>query len=81
MPMILIARFHFYCNIVNNDRLKFIFNDGLSIENSLAIAKSFFNDSEIICEPDSGIFYAMNKGLRKADAEYFKWINSGDQLV
>jgi len=42
MPMILIARFHFYCNIVNNDRLKFIFIDGLSIENSLAIAKSFF---------------------------------------
>jgi hypothetical protein len=23
----------------------------------------------------------MDKGIRKADAEYFNWINSGDQLV
>jgi glycosyltransferase involved in cell wall biosynthesis len=65
----------------NDERFEFIFIDGLSIDNSLAIAKSFYNDSEIICESDSGIYNAMNKGLRKADAEYVIWINSGDQLV
>jgi len=65
----------------NDERFEFIFIDGLSNDNSLAVAKSFYNDSEIICESDTGIYNAMNKGLRKADAEYVIWINSGDQLV
>jgi glycosyltransferase involved in cell wall biosynthesis len=65
----------------NDERFEFIFIDGLSNDNSLALAKDFYKDSEIICEPDSGIYYAMNKGLRKAKGDYVIWINSGDELV
>lgn len=64
-----------------DERFEFIFIDGLSNDNSLAVAKSFCEDSEIICESDTGIYNAMNKGLRIADAEYVIWINSGSQLV
>jgi len=65
----------------NDDRFEFIFVDALSNDNSLAVAMSFYSDSEIICEPDTGIYNAMNKGLRKAKGDYVIWINSGDELI
>jgi glycosyltransferase involved in cell wall biosynthesis len=60
--------------------IELIFVDGLSTDNSMDIARDFYDPSEIISEPDSGIYHAMNKGLRRSTGKYIIWINSGDQL-
>ncbi len=57
-----------------------IFVDGASIDNSVAIAKEFYNPENILSEPDTGIYHAMNKSLHKASGKYIIWINSGDEL-
>jgi glycosyltransferase involved in cell wall biosynthesis len=59
---------------------EFIFVDGLSTDNSMEIARDFYTPGEMISEPDSGIYHAMNKGLRRSTGKYVLWINSGDQL-
>lgn len=65
----------------NSADLKFVFQDGASIDNSLAVAARFYKPNEIISEPDSGIYDAMNKTLARAETEYIIWINSGDEII
>lgn len=58
---------------------EFIIIDGGSTEGSLEVIKL---NSDIISfwvsEPDTGIFNAMNKGIKKAKGEYCLFLNSGD---
>lgn len=58
-----------------------IFIDGASTDDSLSIAKTFWSESNIISEPDSGIYNAMNKGLSIASGKFVLWLNSGDELI
>ena len=46
---------------------------------SLDIAEN--QQINFICEPDKGVFNAMNKGIRMAKGEYLLFLNSGDFLV
>ena len=60
--------------------------DGASTDNSIDIIKEYVasfagkNVSYWVSEPDSGIYNAMNKGIKKAKGDYCLFLNSGDSL-
>lgn len=61
--------------------------DGKSVDNTLAILHKYQNefrsidvDFQIVSEKDTGIYNAMNKGIKKAKGEYLYFLNAGDEL-
>ncbi len=64
---------------------EYIIIDGASEDGSIEIIKEFsnfpFKRFKWISEPDSGIYNAMNKGIRKATGDYLLFLNSGDEFV
>jgi len=60
---------------------EYIVVDGASTDESVEIIKKY--EAKIpywISEPDSGIYNAMNKGIKQAKGEYCLFLNSGDWL-
>lgn len=63
------------------DCIEYIVIDGASTDGTSAIITNHINDIDIyICEPDTGIYNAMNKGLSYASGDYVMFINSGDRF-
>lgn len=70
---------------------EYIVIDGASTDGSVEIIKEYAQKAESqeprvksviwTSEPDTGIYNAMNKGVRKATGEYVLMLNSGDYLV
>ena len=63
---------------------EYIVVDGGSTDGSVEVIgkyESKFAHLKWISEPDSGIYNAMNKGLRMASGEYIQILNSGDCLA
>ena len=66
------------------DNIEYIIVDGASSDRTLEIATQYkAQDSismgfDIISEPDSGLYDAMNKGLQKATGDYVWFLNAGD---
>lgn len=64
-----------------NKNFEFIVVDGASSDGSVEVIK---DESAIITqwvsEPDTGIYNAMNKGVRMASGEYCLFMNAGDLL-
>src|SRR6476661_6946695 len=61
---------------------EFIVVDGDSTDGSKEVIK--LNEKIItssLSEKDSGIYDAMNKGIRRASGDYLLFLNSGDTLV
>ena len=58
--------------------------DGVSKDRTVAIASAYQKESRypviIQSEPDSGLYDAMNKGLRRATGQYLVFLNAGDTL-
>lgn len=58
--------------------------DGASTDNSVEVIKEYVaspagkNVSYWVSESDSGIYNAMNKGIKKASGDYIALLNSGD---
>jgi glycosyltransferase involved in cell wall biosynthesis len=60
---------------------EFIIIDGGSTDGSVEIIKKYNSVvSHWISESDSGIYNAMNKGIKASDGEYCLFLNSGDTL-
>ena len=71
---------------------EYIIVDGASTDGSVDIIREYENalasrpsplasHLKWISEPDTGIYNAMNKGIRLAHGEYTLMLNSGDYLV
>ncbi|MCF6182885.1 glycosyltransferase family 2 protein [Lutibacter sp.] len=70
-------------SVVNQtwSNFEYIVIDGNSSDNSVAIIKAFnFTNLKWISEQDTGIYNAMNKGIKMAKSEYLLFLNSGDVL-
>jgi len=61
--------------------IEYIIIDGLSTDGTVDLIKqNLHNITTFVSEKDSGIYDAMNKGLRLATGEYVLFLNSGDAL-
>jgi len=64
------------------DKYEYIIIDGNSTDKSTEVLKIYSSHINYwISEPDSGIYNAMNKGIRKAQGKYCIFLNSGDCLI
>lgn len=63
---------------------EYIIIDGASTDDSVEVIKRLepqFAHLKWVSEPDTGIYNAMNKGLRMASGDYVQILNSGDCLA
>jgi len=64
------------------NNFEWIVIDGLSKDNSVEVIKKYSNKINYwVSESDSGIYEAMNKGVKKATGEFLLFLNSGDFLL
>ena len=69
-------------NAVEQSSIEYIVVDGMSSDGTLDLVKQFRNlVDRLVSEPDSGIYNAMNKGVRLARGSYVLFINGDDTLV
>ena len=61
--------------------LEYLIIDGNSSDGTMEIVERHKkNINHIISEKDSGVYDAMNKGLKMAQGEYILFLNAGDEL-
>ena len=66
-----------------NENIEYLIIDGASTDKTVEIIKQYADKYPIkwISEPDSGIYNAMNKGIKLATGDYLFFLNAGDYLV
>lgn len=65
------------------ENIEYLIIDGASADKTAEIIKQYAEKHIIkwISEPDSGIYNAMNKGIKLATGDYLLFLNAGDYLV
>jgi glycosyltransferase involved in cell wall biosynthesis len=62
--------------------IEYFIIDGASDDNSVEIIRKYEDKITYwISEPDTGIYNAMNKGIKSATGDYCLFLNSGDWLI
>lgn len=66
-----------------SENIEHIVVDGVSTDKTVKIIQQYATKHQIkwISEPDSGIYNAMNKGIKMASGDYLLFLNAGDYLV
>jgi glycosyltransferase involved in cell wall biosynthesis len=63
------------------EHFEWIVIDGASNDNSVEIIKKYEDKINFwVSEPDTGVYNAMNKGIKKTQGKYCLFLNSGDWL-
>ncbi len=66
----------------NYTDFEYIVIDGASVDGSKAVIQQYRDRIDYwVSEPDTGIYQAMNKGIKVATGEFLLFLNSGDVLV
>ena len=61
--------------------IEYIIVDGKSTDNTMSIIGKYKNNIDlIISEKDTGIYNAMNKGIKNASGDIIYFLNAGDYL-
>lgn len=67
---------------VKSDYVEYIIVDGISDDGTLDTLKKHSDlIDHFICEPDTGIYQAMNKGVAKSTGEFVLFINGDDEII
>jgi glycosyltransferase involved in cell wall biosynthesis len=62
--------------------IEYIIIDGASGDDTTEVVKAYKSDVDIfICEPDNGIYDAMNKGIKQATGDLIIFLNADDYFV
>lgn len=67
---------------IKNSQIEYVIIDGVSTDGTLELISS--HDSvvdTVLSEPDTGIYNAMNKGVKQATGEYILFMNGDDEIV
>lgn len=68
------------------ERIEHLIIDGCSTDHTLSLVQRYVERNQarhnirLICEPDSGLYDAMNKALLSATGDYIVFLNAGDCL-
>ena len=67
-------------------RIEHLIIDGCSTDHTLSIVQHYVEENQarhnirLVCEPDNGLYDAMNKALLLATGDYIVFLNAGDCL-
>ena len=70
----------------NYARIEHLIIDGCSTDHTLSLVQRYVEENQarhnirLVCEPDSGLYDAMNKAILAATGDYIVFLNAGDCL-